>query len=169
MGQDVQGVVHLNVHVVADGRQFLTLVADHSLAVFVHQLPARATFLGEPALDDDRLTIFIGFISFRALVLDGKRDFRGTVMIYERETTKKGAYIYLVPSRMKLFSPLPRPVEFVLPPRARVRPESTALFPPKRSYKTIAFDSGGPTYSRCDLSSVNQHENLLCCVNAAHQ
>lgn len=59
---------------------------------------------------------------------------------------------YFWPSRMKAFKPAPRPVTVALPPKATVRPESTALFPPVR-FANVEYKNG-TTVEQTILTSI---------------
>lgn len=75
MGEDVHGIINLNVHVIADGSEFIFL-SGYSLAVLALDLPSRGACLREAASDDDALAILFGLVGFLALILHGDRHFR---------------------------------------------------------------------------------------------
>ena len=66
---------------------------------------------------------------------------------------------------MKDFIPVPRPVEAVLPPKATVMAESTALFPPNETLSAKGYSRiRKKTYSRCVLNQVcktQQNSNTM--------
>ena len=139
---------------IADGGKLLLLCAD-DISRLALDLPVGRALLGESTCDDDRFSIFFWFIGFLALVFEGDGhlcDSGGRVRL------GVNAHIcsaHEQPSLMKDLSPLPRPVEVLLPPKATVMADNTALLPPKEGVRPISNDIT-TTHFRCDLSVVRK-------------
>lgn len=78
LSEDVHRIVDLDVHMVADSLQLLTLRRD-DLPVPALDLVRGSAILGEPAGNHDALAIVLRSVRFIALVLEDDRDLRYTV------------------------------------------------------------------------------------------
>lgn len=87
LSQDIHGVIDLDIHVIANGRQFVFLSADDP-SVFTLDFPGRATIFGESASNDDGLAVLFGFVGFLSLILDMDGDF-GSAAQYQRGDMSK--------------------------------------------------------------------------------
>lgn len=75
LSKNVHGIVDLNVHVIADGCQFVFL-GGYSLTVLALDLPRRTAFFREATSDENALAVFFGLVGFFALILDRDRHLR---------------------------------------------------------------------------------------------
>ena len=75
--KDVHGIVDLDVHMVANGREFFALSRDY-FAVPTLDLVRRGPFFGETAGDDDTVSKQVILICFIALVFKLNRHFCST-------------------------------------------------------------------------------------------
>lgn len=83
MRKDVHGIVNLNVHMVANGREFFALGRDY-LAIPTLDLVRRGPFFGETAGDDDTVSIQVILECFIALVFKLNRHFCSTNLDHTR-------------------------------------------------------------------------------------
>lgn len=67
------------------------------------------------------------------LIPQSDGDLGKSVIKVGRRAEKEITDAYRCPSRMKDLSPLPRPVEVLLPPRAIAMADKTALLPPREN------------------------------------
>ena len=142
---------------VANSLQLLAL-RRNAFAVPCLDLVRRRAILGEATRDDDALAVLFGLEGFFALVLQLNTDFCHAEQIYQSGTGEQRIIAWdnhLWPSRMNDFKPVPRPVDVALPPRATVRADRTALYPPACLVSIQPLRSKrGSTDFRCVLGSM---------------
>lgn len=78
LSEDVERVVDLNVHVVANSRELVSFIRD-PIHLVITNLPACCSILFEDTFDDDRVAIEVVLVGLGTLVLDLHGHRRGTI------------------------------------------------------------------------------------------
>ena len=94
MSQDVHRIIDLDIHVITDSRQLIFLGAD-DLVVLALNLPSRGPILGESTGDMDRLSVFLWFVRFFALILKVDGYLGDADMIAIRRKKSKRSWVEL--------------------------------------------------------------------------
>ena len=84
--KDVHGIIDLDVHMVANGREFFALGRD-CFAIPTLDLVRRGPFFGETASNDDTVPIQVILICFIAVVFKLNCHFRSTKLDQTRHQT----------------------------------------------------------------------------------
>lgn len=75
--KNVHGIVNLDIHMIANSRQLVSLGGDN-FAVFRLDLVRRRAFLSEASGDDDTVTVILVPVCIFSLIFQDDRDFGGT-------------------------------------------------------------------------------------------